>query len=59
MLFNPTRRASNAWKENKFKEEVIPVEITLRNGKKVIIEEDEEFKNIDFDKVSKLKTSFC
>ena len=26
------KRASNAWKENKFKEEVIPVEITLRNG---------------------------
>ena len=53
------KRASNAWKENKFKEEVIPVEITLRNGKKVVIEEDEEFKNINFDKVSKLKPAFA
>ena len=52
-------RASNAWKENKFKEEVIPVEITLRNRKKVIIEEDEEFKNINFDKVSKLRPAFA
>ncbi|MBK99184.1 MAG: acetyl-CoA C-acyltransferase, partial [Flavobacteriaceae bacterium] len=53
------KRASNAWKENKFKEEVVPVEITLRNGKKVIIEEDEEFKNINFDKVSQLKPAFA
>lgn len=53
------KRASNAWKENKFKEEVIPVEITLRNGKKVIIEEDEEFKNINFEKVSQLRPAFA
>jgi len=53
------KRASNAWKENKFKEEVVPVEITLRNGKKVIIEEDEEFKNINFDKVSQLRPAFA
>jgi len=53
------KRASNAWKENKFKEEVIPVEITLRNGKKVIIEEDEEFKNINFKKVSQLRPAFA
>ncbi len=52
-------RASNAWKENKFKEEVIPVEITLRNGKKIIIAEDEEFKNINFDKVPQLKPAFA
>ena len=37
-------RASNAWKENKFKEEVIPVEITLRNGKKIIIAEVPQLK---------------
>ena len=53
------KRASNAWKENKFKEEIIPVEITLRNGKKVIIEEDEEFKNINFEKVSQLRPAFA
>ena len=53
------KRASNAWKENKFKEEVIPVEITLRNGKKVIIKEDEEFKNINFEKVSQLRPAFA
>ena len=53
------KRASNAWKENKFKDEVVPVEITLRNGKKVVIEEDEEFKNVNFDKVSKLRPAFA
>jgi acetyl-CoA C-acetyltransferase len=53
------KRASNAWKENKFKEEVIPVEITLRNGEKVIIKEDEEFKNINFEKVSQLRPAFA
>ena len=53
------KRASNAWKENKFKEEVIPVEITLRNGEKVIIKEDEEFKDINFEKVSQLRPAFA
>ncbi len=53
------KRAYNAWKENKFKEEIIPVEITLRNRKKVIIEEDEEFKNINFEKVSQLRPAFA
>ncbi len=53
------KRAYNAWKENKFKEEVIPVEITLRNRKKVIIKEDEEFKNINFEKVSQLRPAFA
>ena len=52
------KRSSNAWKEGKFDNEIVPVEINLRNGKKLEINQDEEYKNINFEKVSKLRPAF-
>ena len=52
------KRASAAWKEGKFKDEIIPVKILLKNGKEIIINEDEEYKNINFEKISKLRPAF-
>jgi len=52
------KRASNAWVEGKFKDEIIPVKIIHRNGNEELISEDEEYKNINFDKVPKLRPAF-
>lgn len=51
-------RAAEAWKKGAFKEEVVPVEIQGRKGETVVIDEDEEFKNVFFDKIPSLKPVF-
>jgi len=51
-------RAQNAWKEGKFNEEVIPVEIPQRKGSAVIFAKDEEPFNVKFDKIPELKSAF-
>lgn len=52
------KRAAQAWASGKFKEEVIPVEITDRKGNKTVFAEDEEYKNVNFDKIPQLKPVF-
>ena len=52
------KRSSNAWKEGKFNNEIVPVEINLRNSEKLEINQDEEYKNINFEKVPKLRPAF-
>jgi len=51
-------RSAEAWKNGSFKEEVIPVELTGRKGEKIVIDEDEEFKNVMFDKIPSLRPVF-
>jgi len=50
-------KSSKAWIEGKFKEEITPVEINKR-GEKILIEEDEEFKNVKLEKIPKLRPVF-
>ncbi|KAG0243851.1 erg10, acetyl-CoA C-acetyltransferase [Actinomortierella wolfii] len=50
-------RAAKAWKDGVFKEEVIPVTIKDKKGDKVIAE-DEEYKNVKFDKIPTLRPVF-
>ncbi|KAG0331442.1 erg10, acetyl-CoA C-acetyltransferase [Podila humilis] len=50
-------RAATAWKNGVFTEEVIPVVIKDKKGEK-IINEDEEYKNVKFDKIPGLKPVF-
>jgi acetyl-CoA C-acetyltransferase len=52
------RRSAEAWKTGKFDDEVIPVEIPQRRGESIIMREDEEFKNINLDKISSLRPAF-
>ena len=52
------QKSKMAWEENRFKDEVVPVEIPQRKGPPKIMSEDEEYKNVDFDKVPKLKPVF-
>lgn len=52
------RRSAEAWKNGWFKDEVVPVEIPQRRGEPLIMAEDEEFKNVHFDKIPQLKPVF-
>jgi acetyl-CoA C-acetyltransferase len=52
------RRSAKAWKAGKFDDEVVPVEIPQRRGEPIIMKEDEEFKNIKFDKIASLRPAF-
>ena len=52
------KRSAAAWESGKFDNEVTPIEIPQRKGDPFIMKEDEEFKNIKFDKVSKLRPAF-
>lgn len=52
------KRAAKAWSEGKFKDEIVPVEIPQRKGDPVIFSEDEEYKNVNFDRISTLPTVF-
>lgn len=51
-------RSAEAWKAGAFKDEVIPVEIKGRKGETIIIDEDEEFKNVMFEKIPSLRPVF-
>jgi acetyl-CoA C-acetyltransferase len=55
---NSYKRAAAAWAAGKFKEEVVPVEITGRKGDVTIFAEDEEYKSVNFDKIPGLKPVF-
>jgi acetyl-CoA C-acetyltransferase len=52
------QRSANAWKENKFLNEVINVEVPQRRGDNLIINEDEEYKKVKIDKIPNLRPVF-
>ncbi len=52
------KRSAAAWSAGKFKDEIVPVEIPQRKGDPVIFAEDEEYKNVKFDKIPELKAAF-
>jgi acetyl-CoA C-acetyltransferase len=54
---NSYKRSAEAWKNNVFKNEVVPVTVTIKK-KETQITEDEEYKKINFEKVPSLKTVF-
>jgi acetyl-CoA C-acetyltransferase len=55
---NSYKRSAAAWSAGKFKDEVVPVEITDRKGNITQFAEDEEYKNVFFDKIPGLKPAF-
>jgi len=52
------KRSALATESGYFKEEIIPVEIPQRKSAPLLMEEDEEFKNVNFDKIPNLKPVF-
>jgi acetyl-CoA C-acetyltransferase len=51
------KRSDAAWKNGIFKDEVVPITIKLKN-KEIKVTEDEEYKKVNFDKMSTLRTVF-
>lgn len=51
-------RSAKAWKEGKFADEIVPVQIPQRNGDPIIFSEDEEYKNVQIEKIANLRPAF-
>ena len=52
------KRSAEAWKAGKFKDEVVPVEVPQRRGEPIVVNEDEEYKNVKLDKIPALRPAF-
>lgn len=52
------KRAAAAWTAGKFNNEITAVEIPQKKGDPLIFKEDEEYKNVKFDKIPELKPVF-
>lgn len=55
---NSYKRSAAATEAGRFKEEIIPVAIPQRKGDPVMMSEDEEFKNVFFEKIPALRPVF-
>ena len=52
------QRASAAWINGKFKDEIVAVSVPQRKGDPIVIKEDEEYKNVFLDKIPGLRPAF-
>lgn len=52
------KRSTDATREGRFKAEIAPVAIPQKKGEPIIMEEDEEFRKVDFSKIPGLKPVF-
>ncbi|MHB2153240.1 acetyl-CoA C-acetyltransferase [Calditrichota bacterium GD2] len=52
------KRALKAQEEGLFNEEIVPVEVPQRKGDPIIVSEDEEPKNVKFEKIPHLRPAF-
>ena len=52
------KRSAEAWQNGYFNEEITSVEVTDKKGNVKLITEDEEYKNVNFDKIPTLKPVF-
>jgi acetyl-CoA C-acetyltransferase len=55
---NSYKKAAAAWAAGKFDNEIVPVEIVDRKGNVNVFNHDEEYKNVNFDKIPGLKPAF-
>ncbi len=55
---NSYKKAAAAWAAGKFDNEIVPVEIVDRKGNVNVFNHDEEYKNVNFDKIAGLKPAF-
>src|SRR6478752_7239759 len=55
---NSYKRSAAAWAAGKFKDEIVPVEITGKKGDVTLFSEDEEYNNVNFEKIPGLKPVF-
>ena len=55
---NSYKRAGAATASGQFKEEIVPVSVPQRRGEAIIVDEDEEFKKVKFEKIAGLRAAF-
>ncbi|WP_421869979.1 acetyl-CoA C-acyltransferase [Marinoscillum sp.] len=55
---NSYKRTAASTEGGKFKDEIIPIEIPQRKGDPVVMDTDEEYKNVNFDKIPGLRPVF-
>ncbi len=55
---NSYKRSQAAWAAGKFNDEIVPVEIPQKKGNPIICKEDEEHKNVKFEKIPELRPAF-
>lgn len=55
---NSYKTSAASWEAGKFKDEIVPVEIPQRRGDAILMDEDEEYKNVRFDKIPSLRPVF-
>ncbi len=55
---NSYKRAAKSWQEGWFKDEIVPVEVPQRKGEPLVVSEDEEYKNVKFEKIPNLRPVF-
>jgi acetyl-CoA C-acetyltransferase len=55
---NSYKQTAKSWDSGKFNDEVVPVSIPQRKGDPVMMTEDEEYKNVNFDKIPNLRPVF-
>jgi acetyl-CoA C-acetyltransferase len=55
---NSYKKASSSWAAGKFNDEIVPVEIPQRKGDPILMTEDEEYTNVNFDKIPALRAVF-
>lgn len=55
---NSYKRVAASTEAGEFKDEIVPVEIPQRKGDPVVMDEDEEFRNVNFDKIPALRPVF-
>ncbi len=52
------QRAAKAYEQGLFKEEIVPVEVPQRGKDPLMVNEDEEYKKVDFKKIPTLRPAF-
>ncbi|MGJ8743086.1 acetyl-CoA C-acyltransferase [Polaribacter sp.] len=52
------KRSEKAWRNGKYEDEIVPVEIPQRRGEPIIFSEDEEFRNVKMERIPGLRAAF-
>jgi len=55
---NSYKRSADSWDKGLFNDEIVPVEVPQRRGEPIVVSEDEEFKNVKFEKIPSLRPVF-
>lgn len=53
------KKSADAWENGRFAEEIVGVEVPQRKADPILVTEDEEYKNVRFDKIPQLRAVFA